>query len=47
MGSRVLRHGGFAGGEDLIDKPDAYTIGHNETAEPYRWTYEGTPLKGA
>ncbi|MDX3533596.1 IS630 family transposase [Streptomyces sp. MB09-01] len=44
---RVLRHGDFAARDDLIDKPEAYTIGHNETAKPYRWTYEGTPLKTA
>ncbi|QIY68457.1 transposase [Streptomyces sp. RLB1-33] len=43
----VLRHGDFASRDDLIDKLEAYAIGHNETAKPYRWTYEGTPLKAA
>ncbi|GAB2743187.1 IS630-like element ISMsm2 family transposase [Kitasatospora kifunensis] len=44
---RVLRHGDFSSRDDLIEKLEAYVIGHNETAKPYRWTYEGTPLKAA
>ncbi|MFE5586413.1 IS630 family transposase [Kitasatospora sp. NPDC056531] len=44
---RVLRHGDFASRDDLIDKLEAYVIGHNETAKPYRWTYDATPLKAA
>lgn len=44
---RVVRHGDFSSRDDLIEKLDAYVIGHNETAKPYRWTYEGTPLKAA
>lgn len=44
---RVLRHGDFASRNDLIEKLEAYVIGHNETIKPYRWTHEGTPLKAA
>lgn len=44
---RVLRHGDFHSRDDLIDKLETYVIKHNETAKPYRWTYEGTPLKAA
>ncbi|MCZ4604066.1 IS630 family transposase [Streptomyces sp. Lzd4kr] len=44
---RVLRHGDFADRDDLIEKLETYVTGHNETAKPYRWTYEGTPLKAA
>ncbi|MCX4808128.1 hypothetical protein OG594_42185 [Streptomyces sp. NBC_01214] len=44
---RVLRHGDFASREGLIERSETYAIGHNETAEPYRWTDEGTPLKAA
>lgn len=44
---RVLRHGDFASRDDLIEKLEAYVIAHNESAKPYRWTYEGTPLKAA
>ncbi|GAA3100936.1 hypothetical protein GCM10017600_34060 [Streptosporangium carneum] len=43
---RVLRHGGFAGRDDLIEKLEAYAVEHDETARPYRWTYEGAPFKG-
>ncbi len=39
MDGEVLTDGGGA--------LDAYVIGHNETAKPYRWTYEGTPIKAA
>ncbi|WP_369776329.1 hypothetical protein [Streptomyces sp. R33] len=45
LARRVLKHGVFSSRDDLIDKLDAYVIGHNETAKPYRWTYDGTPLK--
>ena len=44
---RVLRHGDFPSRDDLIDKLDTYVIGHNTTAKPYRWTYDGSPLKAA
>nr|QIY76728.1 IS630 family transposase [Streptomyces sp. RLB1-33] len=44
---RVLRNGNFHSRDDLIDKMDTYVIQHNETAKPYRWTYDGTPLKTA
>lgn len=37
----------WAGRDDLIDKLDTYVIGHNTTAKPYRWTYDGSPLKAA
>ncbi|MDF3146438.1 MULTISPECIES: IS630 family transposase [unclassified Streptomyces] len=44
---RVLRYGDFASRDDLIEKMRRYVITHNETARPYRWTYDGTPLKTA
>jgi TnpA family transposase len=28
-------------------KIDAFAIAHNTTAKPYRWTYDGSPLKAA
>jgi transposase len=45
LAKRVLRYGDFAGRGDLADKIEAFTILHNETAKPYRWTYDGTPRK--
>jgi transposase len=44
---RVIRHGDFHSRDDLIDEIDTYAIKHNDTAKPYRWTYDGTPLKAA
>ncbi|MGW7343937.1 IS630 family transposase [Streptomyces sp. NPDC054854] len=45
MTRRVLRHGDFSSRDDLIDELETYVIGRNETAKPYRWAYNGTPLK--
>jgi transposase len=44
---RVLRHGTFPSRDHLIDKIDRFGINHNQAAKPYRWTYDGTPLKAA
>lgn len=44
---RVIRHGNFPSREDLINKIETYVIEKNTTAKPYRWTYDGTPLKAA
>jgi transposase len=44
---RVLRHGDFPGRDDLIAKIDRFGINHNHVPKPYRWTYDGTPLKAA
>lgn len=43
----VLRHGDFTSRDDLIWKLDDWTIQRNEHAHPFRWTYDGTPLKGS
>ncbi|MFC4503583.1 MULTISPECIES: IS630 family transposase [Streptomyces] len=45
MTRRVLRHGDFSSRDDLIDKLETYVIGRNETVKPYKWTYDGIPLK--
>ncbi|MET9471665.1 transposase [Streptomyces sp. NPDC002922] len=44
---RALRHGDLPCRDYLIDKLDTYVIGHNATANPYRWAYDGSPLKSA
>ncbi|WP_409470354.1 hypothetical protein [Streptomyces sp. HC307] len=43
----VLRHGDFTSRNDLIEKMDTWTIQRNDHARPFRWTYDGTPLKEA
>ncbi|MEU0436196.1 IS630 family transposase [Streptomyces sp. NPDC006290] len=47
LARRVLRHGDFSSRDDLIDKLESYVINHNSAAKPYKWTYDGTPLKTA
>ncbi|MEV7236763.1 IS630 family transposase [Streptomyces sp. NPDC051020] len=47
MTRAVLRHGDFTSRADLIEKMDTWMIQRNEHARPFRWTYEGTPLKEA
>jgi transposase len=44
---RLLRRGAFTSREDLADKIENFTVVHNQTAKPYRWTYDGHPLKAA
>ena len=47
LAKRVIRYGDFPSREDLADKIETFTVLYNETAKPYRWTYDGTPLKAA
>jgi transposase len=45
---RVLRRGQFASRDDLAEHIDAFVLAYDEhDAKPYRWTYDGTPLKAA
>jgi hypothetical protein len=47
LAKTVIRYGDFSSRDDLISKIESYILGKNETAKPYRWTYDGTPLKAA
>ena len=42
---RLLRRGQFTSQQDLADRIENFVIVYNRTAKPYRWTYEGRPLK--
>jgi hypothetical protein len=45
---RVLRRGQFASREELAHAIDEFVTAYDEhDAKPYRWTYDGTPLKAA
>jgi hypothetical protein len=35
----------FTSRQDLADKIENLTVVYNRTAKPYRWTYDGRPLK--
>ncbi|MEY9863661.1 hypothetical protein ABH935_009314 [Catenulispora sp. GAS73] len=44
----VLRRGQFTSRDELADHIDEFVMAYDETdAKPYRWTYDGTPLKAA
>jgi transposase len=44
---RLLRRGEFTSREDLADKIATFVEVYNRTAKPFRWTYDGRPLKAA
>jgi transposase len=44
---RLLRRREFTSRDDLADKIDVFVDLYNRTAKPFRWTYDGRPLKAA
>ena len=44
---RMLRRGDFASRQDLIDKLLAFIATYNQTAKPFRWTYDAKLLRAA
>jgi transposase len=44
---RLLRRGEFSSQQDLADRIERFTTVYNRTAKPFRWTYDGRPLKAA
>lgn len=44
---RLLRRGEFTSQEDLADKIENFVNVYNRTTKPFRWTYDGCPLKAA
>lgn len=44
---RLLRRGEFSSRDDLVAKIMAWIAEYDRTATPFRWTYDGTPLKAA
>jgi len=44
---RLLRRGEFTSRQDLADKITTFVDVYNRTAKPFRWTYDGRPLKAA
>ncbi len=47
LGRRLLRRGEFGSVEELVGKITAFITEYNQKAMPFRWTYEGKPLKAA
>lgn len=44
---RLLRRGDFASRDDLVSKIIRFIADYDATAKPFRWTYDGKPLKVA
>lgn len=45
---RLLRRGQFTSRDELAARIDEFVLAYDEhDAKPYRWTYDGTPLKAA
>jgi transposase len=44
---RLLRNGEFASVDDLAERIIAFINDYNRRARPFRWTYDGRPLKVA
>jgi transposase len=45
LARRLLKRGELRSVEDLVDKVMAFIDDDNRTATPFRWTYDGRPLK--
>jgi len=44
---RLLKRGEFRSVEDLVARVMAFIADYNRTARPFRWTYDGRPLKAS
>ncbi len=44
---RLLRRGEFTSRQDLASKIMSFIEVYDRTAQPFRWTYDGSPLKAA
>ena len=45
LARRLLKRGEFASVQDLVARVMAFIADDNRTARPFRWTYDGRPLK--
>jgi transposase len=44
---RLLKRGEFSSRDDLVAQIMAFIAHYDATAKPFRWTYDGKPLKAA
>jgi transposase len=47
LARRLLKRGEFHSVQDLVGKVMAFIADYNRTARPFRWTYDGRPLKAS
>ena len=46
-GRRLLKRGEFRSVQDLVARVMAFIDDYDRTATPFRWTYDGRPLKAS
>jgi len=47
LSRRLIKRGIFTSAEDMVTKVMAFIAEYNRTAKPFRWTYDGSPLRAA
>jgi transposase len=47
LARRLLKRGIFSSPEEMVEKIMAFIENYNRTAKPFRWTYDGSPLRAA
>ena len=47
LARRLLKRGEFNSRQELVAKVMAFIAEYDRTAKPFRWTYDGSPLKAA
>jgi transposase len=47
LARRLLRRGEFTSRQDLVNQIHEFTLAYDDQARPFRWSYDGTPLKAA
>ena len=47
LSRRLIKRGIFTSAEDMVTKVMAFITEYNRTAKPFRWTYDGSPLRAA
>jgi transposase len=47
LARRLLKRGEFTSVDDLVAKVMTFIADYNRTATPFRWTYDGRPLKAS
>lgn len=47
LARRLLKRGVFTSPEEMVTRVMAFIADYNRTAKPFRWTYDGSPLRAA
>jgi transposase len=47
LARRLINRGVFSSADDLVTRVMAFIADYNRTAKPFRWTYDGSPLRVA